>query len=82
MRFNSYNKFVYKQYLLSPEWKKLQLKTLDRANHKCEKCGSKDNLQCYHKNLKNLYRESLDDLIILCKSCKKRYLVSYQLMNT
>lgn len=69
MSFNSYNKFVYKQYLLSPEWKKLQLQAIQRANNKCEKCGSNTNLRCHHKNFNNLYRENLKDLIILCDRC-------------
>ena len=72
MRFNSYNKFVYKQYLVSPHWKKLEIKALKRANYKCEKCGSDNNLKCQHRNFDNLYRETLDDLIILCDKCKKR----------
>lgn len=72
MSFNSFNRFVYKQYLLSPEWKKLQLQALQRANFKCEKCGSDTNVECHHKNFYNLYRESLKDLIILCGKCKHK----------
>ena len=72
MRFNSYNKFVYKQYLVSPHWKNLEEKALEKANYKCEKFDSTNNLKGIHKNLDNLYRETLDDLIILCGKCKKR----------
>jgi 5-methylcytosine-specific restriction endonuclease McrA len=77
MSFNSYNKFVYNQYLLSPEWKRLQLQALQRANHKCEKCGSDLNLQCHHKNFKNLYKETLDDLIVLCDQCYGKNTVNF-----
>jgi len=70
MSFNAYNRFVYKQYLLSPGWKKLQLQALQEANFKCEMCGSDTNLKCHHKNYNNLYRESLNDLIILCDRCQ------------
>ena len=72
MIFNSYNKFVYKQYLVSPLWKNLETKALIKANYKCEKCGFKNDLKCHHRNFDNLYRETLDDLIILCDKCKKR----------
>ena len=71
MTFNSYTKFVYKQYLVSPEWKRLSLKALKKADFKCEMCGSEKNIKCQHRNFKNLYRETLDDLIILCDQCKK-----------
>jgi len=71
MKFNSYNKFVYKQYLVSPHWKILEIKVLKRANYKCEKCGSDTNLKCQHRNFNNLYRETLDDLIVLCNECSE-----------
>ena len=72
MIFNDYNKFVFKQYLLSPEWKILESKALNRANYRCEKCGSENNFKCHHKSFKNLYKETFDDLIVLCDRCKKR----------
>ena len=71
MIFNEYNKFVYKQYLLSPEWKRLELKALKRADYRCEKCNSTKDLKCYHINFDNLYRETLEDLMVLCKNCKQ-----------
>lgn len=73
MKFNSYNKFVYKQYLVSPHWKKLEEKAIERANYKCEKCGSSNDLKGYHRNLDNIYRETLKDLIVLCDNCKIRW---------
>ena len=73
MKFNSYNKFVYKQYLVSQHWKNLEKKALEMANHKCEKCNSANDLKCCHKNFDNLYRETLYDLIVLCKYCKVIY---------
>ena len=72
MRFNSYNKFVYKQYLVSPHWKNLEKKALEKANYKCEKCSSVNDLKCYHRNFDNLYRETLDDLIVLCDKCNDK----------
>ena len=75
MCFNYFKRFVYKQYLLSPEWKRLQLQALKKANLKCEKCGSDKNLQYHHKNSKILYRETLDDLIVLCDKCKENIIV-------
>jgi hypothetical protein len=72
MIFNSYNKFVYKQYLVSPHYKNLAKKALKMAMYKCEKCSSIYGLKCYHRNFDNLYRETLDDLIILCDQCYRK----------
>ena len=77
MIFNSYNKFVYKQYLVSPHWKNLAKKALIKANYKCEKCGSINDLKCHHRNFDNLYRETLDDLIVLCYKCYGKDIKGY-----
>lgn len=48
-------------------------KALERANNKCEICGSKKDLIVHHKDKKGrgskIKNNSLDNLIVLCKSC-------------
>lgn len=74
---------TYKAYLRSPAWQKLRVKVFDRAlknanSHNrfgvCEKCGYepwKPCLQLHHKNYDRIFRERLEDLILLCPNCHK-----------
>lgn len=45
------------------------MKVWDRANGKCEICGSTENL-CIHHN--NGYSNSLEDLVLVCRSCHRK----------
>ena len=64
----------YQLYLLSPEWRKLRNRTLERDGYKCQnkRCGSSENLEVHHLTYKRLYKERLSDLITLCRSCHKK----------
>lgn len=59
----------YEDYLNSIYWKLFKEKVLFECNHKCSICGSSENLDVYHIQ-KNLGRESLSDVIVLCLNCK------------
>lgn len=56
----------YKDYLKSEKWKTITSirKELDGS---CVLCGSKDNLIVHHRHYENLYHESINDLVTLCK---------------
>ena len=45
------------------------MKVWDRANGKCEICGSTENL-CIHHN--NGYSNALEDLVLVCRSCHRK----------
>lgn len=62
----------YRQYLNSPEWKKLRESFISHKGSKCEKCGSESNLQVHHLHYKNIFKEKFEDLMVLCKSCHRK----------
>jgi len=62
----------YLDYINSdPNWKKFRESILTLRGHKCERCGSSKQLQVHHKNYKNLYKETAQDVELLCKVCHK-----------
>lgn len=71
------NKQDYGKALQSEEWKSLRKKILNRDNHTCRKCGSKEKLQVHHKEYfideNNLFFKPneypLGSLITLCNKC-------------
>lgn len=58
----------YKDYLNSIYWKIFSEKVLNLNNYKCSICGSEKNIDVYHIN-KNLGRETLNDVIVMCHDC-------------
>lgn len=63
----------YKQYLESREWRDRRAKVLEFYGSKCALCGNGKNLQVHHKNYKNIFKETTDDLIVLCRECHSRH---------
>ena len=61
--------YTYKEYLLSPEWKKIRKRTLERANNKCEICKITRAYQVHHKTYKRLFNEKDSDLVAICGIC-------------
>jgi 5-methylcytosine-specific restriction endonuclease McrA len=59
----------YHLYIVSVEWKLKRLEALRHYGEACDQCGDKNNLQVHHIHYKNLGREKLEDLQILCKGC-------------
>lgn len=59
----------YKEYLLSPEWKKIRKRILKRANYKCEICKVARAYQVHHKTYKRIFKERDTDLIAICGTC-------------
>jgi len=58
----------YRKYLQSKEWLETRLDILT-TRKKCERCGSKHQLQVHHKTYKNIFNEEPDDLELLCAKC-------------
>ena len=61
-----YNKY---QYLQSPEWATKRKQALKQAHHHCCMCNSSRHLHVHHISYKNLYKEPLSDLAVVCASC-------------
>jgi len=64
----SYNKYL-KYIKSSLIWKKKRQEALEYYDNRCCSCGSKFNLQVHHKHYKTLFKESMNDLLVLCKYC-------------
>ena len=59
----------YNDYLNSTYWNLFKEKVLSEFDYKCSICGSSEDINVYHIN-KNLGRESLNDVIVLCSLCR------------
>jgi len=59
----------YYQYIKSDRWQKKKKKLI--KNWECVICGcrNKKRLNVHHKDYKNLFNESKNDLMVLCSEC-------------
>lgn len=63
----------YKQgYLYSSNWRAKRRRILQRAGHRCEKCGVGGRLDIHHRTYERLRYEWPEDLQALCRPCHKR----------
>jgi hypothetical protein len=69
----------YQDYLNSPEWKIKADMAKEIACRQCESCGisprmfnKNSHLQAHHNNYYNLYRETKEDIDVLCRACHKK----------
>ena len=60
----------YYEYLKSDGWEKIRTNMIS-IQPNCQKCNSKYELQVHHKTYKNIFKENLEDLEILCKKCHR-----------
>ena len=63
----------YKKYLLSKAWEKVRKLAFEFYQYNCCACGSRYNLQVHHRNYKNLYKETMIDVMLLCESCHEEH---------
>jgi 5-methylcytosine-specific restriction endonuclease McrA len=61
----------YAAYMKSEAWRAKRKVVLFRAGNRCQRCGERKGLQVHHLTYDRLGRESLSDLICLCKNCHK-----------
>ena len=61
----------YNRYLRTKKWKKKRAKILKRAKYKCEICKVNRAWQVHHTTYKNIYNETVKDLIAVCEICHK-----------
>lgn len=56
----------YHQYLKSLKWEQIAIALRKDRGYKCEICGSTRDLHSHHLTYNNIYKETLDDLQLLC----------------
>lgn len=59
----------YSEYLKSAKWKAFRKQALIHYGSVCSKCPSTTKLQVHHLTYINIFKETLADVVILCKSC-------------
>jgi 5-methylcytosine-specific restriction endonuclease McrA len=59
----------YQQVMHSEGWRKRRQRALKRAGYRCQKCGSRRQLQVHHLTYARLGRERAADLMVLCRTC-------------
>ena len=62
----------YKKQLADVRWKRLREKVLNKRGHKCERCGSTENLQIHHlvyRKKRYAWQYGINDLVVLCDTC-------------
>lgn len=70
---NKLKEMLYKDYLQTMHWKIIKTFIAYRANFKCQLCSSTYNLNIHHNTYKNKGEEKLEDLIVLCQKCHKKF---------
>ena len=59
----------YKDYLLPPEWEKLRVAALRRADYRCQLCNARGELHVHHRTYGPFGEEEPADLTVLCRPC-------------
>lgn len=67
------DKQQYHAYLRSQQWIDKRKLALDFYDNNCGMCGSKFNLQVHHRSYRNIFKERMEDLMLLCESCHHRF---------
>lgn len=62
-------KAQYYKYLQSSQWKAKRDVAMEMYGRACGLCGSRHDLQVHHRTYKNIFKELMEDLMILCESC-------------
>lgn len=65
----------YEEYLKSEHWQEVKKVKLKTTNYRCQLCNSPLNLNVHHRCYDHINEEQnhLEDLVILCKDCHKRF---------
>ncbi len=63
----------YGEYLKSEQWGQLRKSKLKEVNYKCQLCNSNKELNVHHRTYERIFRESIEDLIVLCESCHRKF---------
>jgi hypothetical protein len=65
---------TYAEYLQTKEWKAKRIAALKRAGHRCQVCSEfMQPLHVHHNSYKNIGKEEMYDLVVLCETCHKQF---------
>jgi len=59
----------YAQYMASKEWRIKRQEAIRTHLERCDVCGAKESLRVSHRHFKTLYKETPQDLDVLCPDC-------------
>lgn len=62
----------YNEYLLTPEWKRLQQAAFKRDHYLCQMCLTGPAEHAHHLTYKRVKHERLFDIVSLCTACHQR----------
>lgn len=63
----------YRDYLKTPHWKATRQRALERADRRCQLCGSSERLEVHHNTYANRGNEHDSDVIVLCDPCHEAF---------
>ncbi len=66
----------YPERWTTEEWEVMRNRMLARARYRCQLCGARGRnvqLNVHHNSYENYGEERLEDLIVLCRSCHRRF---------
>jgi len=61
----------YADYLNSIDWKGVKTRLFQERGKRCELCNSARNIEVHHTTYKNIFREKMEDLMVLCFRCHR-----------
>lgn len=65
-------RLFYQQHLLSPKWRSIRARVLQRARGQCEGCGQAEAREVHHLTYDHLGDELLFELVALCGPCHEK----------
>lgn len=65
-------KALYQEYLKTAHWRDRRQQALEKAGHRCRRCGKGGRLDVHHLTYARLFAEREEDLIVLCRACHGR----------
>lgn len=62
----------HREYLRTPEWRRVRAAALDRAGHRCSLDRSHtEDLEVHHNTYERIGAELASDLVVLCRACHR-----------
>jgi 5-methylcytosine-specific restriction endonuclease McrA len=62
---------AYRDYMSSMQWWAKKGEAIERAGHKCERCGATESLEVHHLTYDQLGDERPEDLLVVCPDCHR-----------
>jgi 5-methylcytosine-specific restriction endonuclease McrA len=63
----------YYKYLKSNQWREKRRTALEFYGNRCGLCGSRYDLEIHHRDYDNIFKEKIEDLMILCETCHAKH---------